>query len=368
MSATGRAVVSGGSGNQYQVREFPIPDPEPGAVVIKISLTNICGSDLHQWRGDAKDAYATVPGYNHGHEATGRVAALGEGVTTDSAGDCLQVGDRVVFGLFHTCGRCRACVQGREWCCPHRRDHYAGLAEAWPHFRGTFGDYHYLFPNHTIYKVPDALPDEIVAGVNCALAQVICALEVAQQGFGEYVLIQGAGGLGMYAIAVARERGAGKIIVIDRIPERLELAALFGADELIDMREFTTPADRVRRVRELTDGWGAEVALEVAGYPAVVDEGTRMMCQGGRYVEIGNIAAGHTYAADPELWVHGNLHIMGNNNYARRHLRDSLDLLVRTRDKYPFHKITSHKFPLVEINEAMRQQDVGHISRASLVP
>ena len=93
-----------------------------------------------------------------------------------------------------------------------------------------------------------------------------------------------------------------------------------------------------------------------------------MLGSGGRYVEIGNISPGLTYQADPSLWVTSNTTILGNNHYGRRHLRDALDILGRTRHKYPFDKIVSHKFPLEQINEVMEAQDKGHITRASLVP
>ena len=152
-------------------------------------------------------------------------------------------------------------------------------SDEWPHFRGTFGDYHYLFPGHTVIKTPPELSDELVAGVNCAMTQVYGGLDMGGGGIGEYVVIQGAGGLGLYATAIARERGAGKIIVIDGVQERLDLAAEFGADELVDMRELTTPEQRIARVKELTDGWGGEVVVEVVGYPSVVEEGLKMVGQ-----------------------------------------------------------------------------------------
>ena len=93
-----------------------------------------------------------------------------------------------------------------------------------------------------------------------------------------------------------------------------------------------------------------------------------MVGSGGRYVEIGNISPGLTYPADPAHWVVQNVTVIGNNHYSRRHLRDALDLLHRTRHKYPFDRIVSHKFPLTEINEVMAAQNEGHITRASLVP
>src|SRR5262249_18366556 len=97
---------------------------------------------------------------------------------------------------------------------------------------------------------------------------------------GQTVVVQGAGGLGVYACAVAREMGASRVIVIDGIDERLELARDFGADTFVDLREFTTPDARVKRVGELTDNWGGDVVLELVGHPGVVDDGVRMTAPG----------------------------------------------------------------------------------------
>jgi threonine dehydrogenase-like Zn-dependent dehydrogenase len=370
MTETGRAVVYEGyrePPDVYRIREYPVPEPEPGALLIKITLANICGSDMHGYRGESRNRDVTRPRHT-GHEGTGRVAALGAGVTADSDGVPLAVGDRVIFGHFYYCGRCRACVAGKEWCCPTRRTHMGACSDDWPHFRGTFGDYHYLFPGHTVFKTPDDLSDELVAGINCAMTQVYAGLDIANAKLGEYVVIQGAGGLGLYAAAIARERGAGKIIIIDGVQERLDLAAEFCVDELIDMRELPSPEQRIQRVKELTGGWGGEVVVEVVGYPAVVEEGLKMVGSGGRYVEIGCRAPHLGYMAYPEQWVTGNVTIHGNNNWARSHFRGAIDLLHRTHRKYPFHKIVSHKFPLEQVNEAFSQQHTGHVTRASLVP
>jgi threonine dehydrogenase-like Zn-dependent dehydrogenase len=366
---TGRAAAFYGHGQPFRINRYPVPEPEPGAALVRMSVANVCGSDLHVWRGELDPAKRgrAVP-VHQGHEGTGRIAALGEGVTTDSDGELLAVGDRVVFMYFFPCGRCRACIRDQEWACPRRMRHRATSCDEWPHFKGTFGDYIYLYPNHAVFKLSDDLSDELVAGVNCAMAQVTCGLDLADLSVGEHVVIQGAGGLGLYAIAVARERGAGRIIVVDGVPERLDLAETFGADEVIDLRELPEARRRVDRVKELTGGWGADVVLELAGFPAVMEEGLQMVGSGGRYVEIGNISPGLTFAADPSLWVQANTRIIANNHYGRRHLRDALDMLRRARHRYPFHRIVSHKFPLEQIDEVMAAQDKGHITRASLVP
>src|SRR5215211_7377804 len=267
-TTTGRAAAFYGAGKPIEIKEYPVPEVEPGAALVRISLANVCGSDLHSWRGDIDYAKRGRALPRHlGHEGTGRIAALGEGVSTDSNGEPLAVGDRVVFAYFFPCGSCRACLKGKDWACPQRASHLAQSCDEAPYFKGTFGDYFYLYPNHTVFKVPDELSDDLVVGVNCAMAQVTAGLDLAGLASGESVVIQGAGGLGLYAIAVARERGAGQIIVVDGVPERLDLAEAFGADQLIDMREVKTPDERAARVRELTGGWGADVVMDVAGFP-----------------------------------------------------------------------------------------------------
>ena len=369
MASSGRAAVFHGVGVPFEIKEYPVPEPEPGAALVKMTLANVCGSDLHTWRGDLDPAKRgrALP-IHQGHEGTGRIAALGDGVHMDSSGQPLSIGDRVVFAYFFPCARCRACVNGKEWTCPNRMQHRATSCEVWPHFKGTFGDYFYLYPNHIVLKVPDGLSDELVVGVNCAMAQVTCGWDVAGLRVGETVVIQGAGGLGLYAIAVARERGAARIIVVDGVRERLEVAAMFGADEFVDLQDLPSPEQRIRRVRELTDGFGADVVMEVGGFPKITEEGIQMVSPGGRYVEIGNISPGLVYQADPALWVTQNITIFGNNHYGRRHLADALSLLSRCQGKYPFDKIVSHKFPLEEINMAFAEQAKGAVTRASLVP
>jgi len=344
-----------------------VPDPEPGAALVQITLANVCGSDLHLWRGELDPARRgrALP-IHQGHEGCGRIAALGPGVVADSAGSPLSVGDRIVFAYFFPCGRCRPCLNGRSMACPARMAYRASSCEVWPHFKGTFGDYFYLWPGHTVFRVPDMLSDDLVVGVNCAMAQVTCGWDLASLAVGETVVIQGAGGLGLYAIAVARERGAGRIVVIDGVAERLELASQFGADAFVDLRDFPTAEGRIKRVRELSGG--ADVVMEVAGFPAITEEGIQMVAPGGRYVEIGNISPGLTYAADPAYWVTQNITVYGVNHYEPRHLRDALDILGRTRSRYPYERIVSHRYPLEQINEAFAAQATGSVTRSSLVP
>ncbi len=351
-----RAAVFLGPGKPFELREFPTPDPEPGAILVKIHLTNICGSDLHQWRGDGGSV--VVPGGRIlGHEMVGEVAALGAGVTTDSMGAPLKEGDRIVYAYFYPCRRCPTCTSGRFSLCPTRTDHFKVPVSVWPHLNGGYADHYYLRPGHFAFKVPDDLPDELVSPINCALAQVIHSLRRAEFRFGDSLVVQGAGGLGLYAIAVARDMGAERIISIDGLPERLALARQFGADEVISLEEYPTPESRVERVRALTGGRGARVVLEVVGFPQAIPEGLQMVASGGTFLEVGVISAKFGFELSPTALLRNNTRYIGVNHYEPIVLPQALEFLRRNRTRFPFDRIISHRFPLTRINEAFEQAE-----------
>jgi threonine dehydrogenase-like Zn-dependent dehydrogenase len=289
-------------------------------------------------------------------------------VTADTAGQPLAVGDRVLYRFFFPCGRCKACLRRQYKSCPTRQANWLVSCEQWPHFQGGFGQYFYLRPNHAVFKLPTEISDEMAAGINCAYTQVYAGLDLARLRAGQTVVVQGAGGLGVYACAVAREMGASQVIAIDGVDERLALAREFGATDTVDMREHKTPADRIARVKKLTDDWGGDVVMELVGNPAVVDEGLRMTALEGTYVEIGNINVGWKAEFDPAWIIFGNRKILGLSHYEAEHLRGAMDLMRRTLGKYPWGRVVSHKFPLEAINDAFAQQDKGHVTRAAIVP
>jgi D-arabinose 1-dehydrogenase-like Zn-dependent alcohol dehydrogenase len=209
MARTGLAAVMTGIGKEFELREYPVVEPGPGMIRIKVAIANVCGSDIHNWQGDRDEGLRqTLFPMIMGHEMMGMVDALGEGVATDSDGRPLRVGDRVVYGYTFPCGHCAYCLTGRGTLCANKTPGKKFSSDEGLHFNGAFAQYYYLYPNHFIYKCPDAIPDAVAATLNCAMAQVIYALEEARLGLGESVVVQGAGGLGLYATAVARERPA----------------------------------------------------------------------------------------------------------------------------------------------------------------
>ena len=347
---------------------------EPEAILVRITVASICGSDLHIWRGDTDPGTRRGgAGTSFGHEMTGRVHTLGRNVKGDSLGAPLQEGDPVVFPYFYPCRRCRLCLSGDLAACPNKGALVNIPLDTPPYFTGAFGEYYYLRPGHFVFKVPDGLPDELLASVNCAFSQVAYGLQRGGLSMGESIVIQGAGGLGISAIAVARERGAAMIIVIDGIKERLALAREFGADYTIDMMEYPTHRDRIGRVKDLTGGLGADVAADFVGLPAVVNEGIPMLRPGGRYLEIGSISL-ESIPFVPARLVMSNKTIVGVGTYDPGVMPDVLEMIARTKDKYPYARAASHKFKLEQINEAFQQaewvdrEEKTRVTRASIVP
>jgi L-iditol 2-dehydrogenase len=371
MASKGKAAVFFGPGKPFEIREYDLPEIEPDAVLIKISLANLCGSDLHFWRGDAP-LRLPEDGWIFGHEMTGKVARLGTNVKTDSLGRPLKEGDRVAYTYFYPCGRCYVCLNGESAACPAKIERPRGPKD-FPTFHGAFAEYYYLRPGGSLFVVPDALSDELVSPVNCALSQVIYGLHQVGLRFGGTIAIQGAGGLGLQAAAVAKDMGAANVIVIDQFAGRLELARQFGADHTINLKEVAERKDRVSLVKKLTGGVGVDIACDFVGFPQVIPEGIDMLRAGGTYLEIGTISRGAKFEFEPSQLVWGAKKIVGVIMYEPWVIPRALDFLTRNKTRFPFEKLISHKYPLTEINRAFSEsewhsRDTTAIMRSALVP
>jgi threonine dehydrogenase-like Zn-dependent dehydrogenase len=356
-------------GKPFEIQTVSLPEVGPGEILVRVLRANICGSDVHAWHGTfaTRGLGGQLPTVL-GHEMVGAVAALGSGVSTDSNGKPLGEGARVVFPYFYCCHTCRNCLAGRRNACLNLKMAMLGRADEPPYFVGGYGDYYLLPAGAVVYSVPDSVGDDIAAGANCALSQVMYGLERVDLQLGEHVVVQGAGALGLYAIAVAKARGAANVIAIDGVSERLELATAFGADTVLDLNEISTPKDRAKAVRGLTDGHGADVVVEVVGHPSAIEEGLQMLGQFGRYVEIGNINVGQTFAFDPSRFVFSNKTMVGVSLYDPAVLSRALAFLDRHQHALPFERLAAASYALDDINDAFAAADGKRDIRASLIP
>lgn len=356
MSKKGKIAYMSSPG-KLTYKEFEVPAPEPGGLLLKITQTNVCGSELHIWKGSMQ--CTTL-----GHEFVGVVEEFGEGVTTDCAGRPLKKGDRVVATYFEMCGKCFHCAKGEFEKCENTYRHMWQPPEENP-FNGSFAEYYNVHPTQYFYKVPDNIPDCVAAGLNCAFSQVYFGLETAGVGMGQTIVVQGAGGLGIYACAIAKRAGA-KVVIIDGVESRLETARKFGADYTVSMTEYETVEKRVQRVKEIVGERGADIVLEVTGVPAAFTEGLEYVRPCGKYVTMGNVTLGTKVEVDPAALTKSQAIIYPINRYKYWYLDKSLQFVSETMDMYPYEELMDNKFTFDTIADALDQSVQKKVNRASI--
>jgi threonine dehydrogenase-like Zn-dependent dehydrogenase len=350
-----------------ETRRFDLPgQPEPGAALVRTEMAGICGTDVHLWKGELPIQLPVILG----HETVGRIKALGTGLEKDWTGQALSVGDRVTWNSTSSCGSCYYCAEKNQPTrCPHRRAYGIGYrCDAPPHFLGGYAEFHYLQPRATIFKIPDNLPTESVVGAGCALITAIHGVERTGIEWRDVVVVQGAGPVGIAALAVAKSAGAARVIVIGGPASRLETARRFGADDTIDLAEFSSPRARVEAIRQRTGGYGADVVLECVGAPAAVVEGMEMCRDGGKYLVLGHYCDAGTVAFNPHVITRKQLQVFGSWSSEPRHLKAALQFLADHRTDFPFDTLVSHRFPVEQANEALALTARWECSKSVIVP
>ncbi len=249
---------------------------------MRVEACGICGSDVEQYTGTIAIPLPVIPG----HEPLGVIAAIGDRAAKRWGVD---VGDRVAVEAPIPCGHCRACLAGRYQVCRGRggmfAHGYVRLDRA-PGLWGGYADYMYLDPCSIVHKVRSDIPASLAVMFNPLGAGFRWAVEIPKTGPGDTVLVLGPGQRGLTSVVAARVAGADRIIVtgLTRDAEKLALAKELGADDVIDVEQ----EDATRRVKELTNGRGADVVIEVSSYAtAPVAESLHHVASGGRIVLAG---------------------------------------------------------------------------------
>jgi threonine dehydrogenase-like Zn-dependent dehydrogenase len=333
------------------LREFSLPQLEPGAALVRTEMAGICGTDVHLWKGELKINLPVILG----HETVGRIEQVGSGLEGDWNGQTLAIGDRVTWTSTHSCGKCFYCAEKKQPTrCPQRRAYGIGYrCDEGPHFLGGYAEFHYLRPNSNIFKIPDDLPTESVIGAGCALVTAIHGVERTGIGWQDIVVVQGAGPVGISALAVAKSAGASKVIVLGAPQSRLEMAKRFGADATINIDEIKTASARIDAVRSLTNGFGADVVLECVGHPSAVVEGMEMCRDGGKYLVLGHYCDAGPIEFNPHVITRKQLQVFGSWSSEPRHMKAGLEFLRRHKKEFPFESMVTHRFPLERANEAL---------------
>src|SRR6186713_2370600 len=275
---TMRAAVFEKQGS-IKLREVPRPRPGLGEALIRVTLTTICGTDVHILRGE----YPVKSGLIVGHEPVGMIEELGAGVVG------YEPGDRVIAGAITPCGQCRACLSGAHSQCGHGGDGSEAIG-GWRFgntINGCQAEY-VLVPNAqaNLAKIPAGLSDEDVVLCTDIMSTGFSAAESGKVRIGDAVVVFAQGPIGLCATAGAKLSGASLIIGVDRIASRLEMARSMGADVVINSAE----QDVVAEVRRLTGG-GADVAIEALGQQATFESALRCIRPGGTLSSLGVYAS-----------------------------------------------------------------------------
>ncbi|HKM77417.1 MAG TPA: zinc-binding dehydrogenase [Candidatus Bathyarchaeia archaeon] len=358
-----KAQVFRGADKPFELTEFPLPTIEPNGLLVKVEMACVCGTDLHIWHGKRQ---APVP-IILGHEAIGSIETKGEQIKTDTAGEPIENGDRITWSYIKPCGDCYYCKILKDPAGCTNRFVYGLWAscEAPPHLNGAFSEYIYLRPDTFFFKVPSNLPGNIVAPANCALVTMINSTEKANITLNDTVVVQGCGPLGLYGIALAKERGASKVIALDVADRRLEFAKMFGADVTINVKSMSEE-ETVSRVREMTQGRGADIGLEASGVPDVIPIGLKLLRDGGRYVTVGPIFQGASAQIDVYNLIFRRISLIGTARNEAKHLMDGLVFLSRTKQKYPYDKVVGSFHHLDDIVDGFKSIDSRQVMRAAI--
>ena len=326
----------------YRVQDIARPSPGPREIVIKIGACGICASDCKCWSGAKMFWAGSAPWVKApvvpGHEFFGHVDELGEGADEHFG---VQLGDAVIAEQILPCERCRFCRSGQYWMCEvhnifgFQRD----AAE------GGMSDYMRLPANARLHVIPPQIPLADAAIIE-PLACAIHTVQRAEVQLDDVVVIAGAGPIGLMMVQVAKLKTPKKLVVIDMVRDRLDLAHRFGADVVIDPKA----EDAEAIVRGLTGGYGCDVYIEATGSPSGVGQGLALIRRLGRFVEFSVFSAEATVdwsiiGDRKELDVRG-AHL-GPYCYPI-----AIDLLAR--GLVTSNGIVTHSFTLPQWDEAIR--------------
>ena len=348
-----------------EVDTFPYPEVGPGAVLLKVLYSGICGTDKHTYRGEtaqyAGTAHAREITYPLicGHENVGVVVASG-GAVMDSEGVPLRPGDRVVPAANVPCGTCVACRNNYPYyLCEHLEDYgnslHCGIE---PRLFGGWAEYMYLLPRTPIFRVPDDLPSDVAVltepmAVTHGLdtARMILANSIGVR-FAESAVIVGVGPLGLCHLIKARLLGYARVVAIDRFPSRLDMAQKFGADLVLNA-DAMTESQRNEAVQEQL-GRSPDVVVDCSGVPQTFAESLHMVRSGGVVVEAGAFVDLGPIAVNPNSDICAkNVAVLGVGGELATAYLPSMRLMASSLDRWPLRTIVTHRLALEDAQEAV---------------
>ena len=359
MTGKSRAVVQVAP-RRLELRDLPLPEITDDSALLRVEACGICGSDAEQYDGILPVTYPVIPG----HEPLGVIEAIGD---TAAKRWRVDVGDRVAVEVLIPCGHCSQCRGGRYQLCRGADGGMSGysyipLSRA-PGLWGAYADYMYLDPRSIVHRMRADLPVQEAVLFNPLGAGFRWAVEIPATGPGDTVLVLGPGQRGLASVIAARAAGADTIIVtgLAKDAAKLELALRLGADHVINVEE----EDVRRRVKELTDGRGADVVVEVSSYATQpVAESLHYAAAGGRVVLAGVKGFKNVPDFVSDLIVVKEITVRGAFGVTSRSYQSAIRLIESGRSDVAL--MHTHDFPLESAQLAIETLKGEAAGRASI--
>ncbi|MCX2726142.1 Zn-dependent alcohol dehydrogenase [Thermomicrobium sp. 4228-Ro] len=351
-----------------EIWDLDVDLPKEGEVLVRVAAAGVCHSDLHYIQGDLTTVLPAVPG----HEGAGIVEAVGPGVTR------FQPGDHVLFVFRAFCGRCFYCLNGRPALCdfsnPLRRT--GRMFDGTTRFHRDGQDVHHILgvscfaeytvvPEQGLLKLPDDIPLDRAALVGCGVTTGVGAvLFAAGVQPGDSVAVIGCGGVGLNVVQGAALAGAGPVIAVDVVPQKLEWAKQLGATHVVNAREH----DPLDAIRSLTEGRGADYTFEVIGRVDTIQQAYEATRKGGTTVIVGLTPQGSVLPLDPLDLLRAEKTIKATLYGTANLPRDIPRLLELYRlGRLKLDELISRRLRLEQINEGFEAMLAGSVARSIVV-
>jgi threonine dehydrogenase-like Zn-dependent dehydrogenase len=365
---------------RIEVETFARPDPEPGAVIIRIVYSGVCGTDKHTFRGETIQ-YAGTPHERRleypvicGHENVGVVVETG-GEVRASDGSPLRPGDRIVPGANVACGECWFCRSGFPYYACERLEDYGNSLNAKrpPHLFGGWAELMYLLPGTPIFRVPDELPSEVA--VLTEVMAVTHGLDAAARlpsphtfRPGSSVAVIGIGPLGLCHAIKARFLGCGELIALDVLPSRLRFGERFGATLTFDASQ-TERGERLEAVRARTEGRGVDVVVDCSGIPATFVDALELVRWGGTIVEAGAFVDLGPVPVNPNSDIcTRNVCVLGIGGETADAYVPAMEAMAAHLDELPLRDVVTHRLPLERAEEAVELSQREEAMKVVIAP
>ncbi|UCE02847.1 MAG: zinc-binding dehydrogenase [Candidatus Latescibacterota bacterium] len=359
------AAVMPAPGRAVEVRELPLPELEPGAALLEVEQSEVCGTDVHLRDGKlAGVPYPIIPG----HVSVGRLARI-RGRIADVEGEALSEGERVTFLDVHrTCHACWYCLVAQASTrCPQRKVYGItyGLSDG---LTGGWARVVHLKPGTHCIRLQQDVPTTSFMAGGCALPTALHAVERGEIAIGDQVLVLGSGPVGLAAIILSDLRGAEAVLCIGGPTKRLRTAADVGACATLDFQSCDAMAQR-EWVLGRTGGRGADVTIEATGDPVAVAQAMRCTRDGGRVVVVGQYTDHGSVSFNPHLDLNvKHLDVRGCWGSGFSHFHRGARLLRDPSRRAIWERIPLQAYALEHLNEALDDVAAGRVVKALVDP